>query len=148
MEPIKVFTTGYEKRDIFGFVENLQRHNIKTLIDVRELPISRKTGFSKSKLTEYLHNSNIKYIHIRELGSPKALRTQLYEDSNYEVFFKGYRKYLKSKIDIVEDLYHELITNELCCIMCYERNPSQCHRTVVAEKIKDIDGNGLIITHI
>ena len=38
--------------------------------------------------------------------------------------------------------------HETSCIMCFERDPFQCHRKIVAEKVKEIDGNGIIITHI
>lgn len=38
--------------------------------------------------------------------------------------------------------------HETSCIMCFERDPFQCHRKIVAEKVKEIDGNGLIITHL
>jgi hypothetical protein len=33
-------------------------------------------------------------------------------------------------------------------LLCYERNPEQCHRKVVAEQIKKLDGNGLKVEHI
>jgi uncharacterized protein (DUF488 family) len=32
--------------------------------------------------------------------------------------------------------------------MCFERFPEKCHRTAVADKIKEYDGNGLKIKHI
>lgn len=115
---------------------------------MREVPASRKTGFSKNSLSEHLESAKIKYLHVKELGSPKTLRDKLKEDKDYDLFFAEYGKYLKTKLNLVKSLYRDVISHELSCIMCFEREPSQCHRKVVAEKIKEIDGNGLIITHI
>lgn len=148
MQPVSLFTIGYEDRNIAEFIVRLQRNGIETLIDVREIPISRKPGFSKSKLSKYLETANIKYIHIRELGSPKVLRQELDMDKDYNRFFDKFGKYLNTQIKVLKSLYREIITNETSCLMCMERDPSYCHRMLVAEKIKEVDGNGLKIAHI
>lgn len=148
IEPISLFTAGYEKRDIKGFVKSLQQKKINTLIDVREIPASRKPGFSKTPLSEHLEEAGIKYIHIKELGSPKFLREKLHENNDYEYFFKKYSAYIQTKVDVLKKLYKDVILHETCCIMCFERDHFQCHRKIVAEKIKEIDGNGLMIIHI
>ena len=148
MKRITVYTAGYESRDIKDFIGRLKKHGISMVIDVREIPASRKSGFSKSALSEHLQSAKIKYLHVKELGSPKTLREKLKEDKNYDHFFAEYGKYLKTKIDIVSNLYRDIVSHELSCIMCFERDPLQCHRKAVAEKIKEIDGNGLVISHI
>ncbi|MEE9614322.1 MAG: DUF488 domain-containing protein [Thermodesulfobacteriota bacterium] len=148
MEPISVFTIGYEKRKIEDFVERLQQFGVNVLIDVREVPASRKPGFSKNKLKEYLGRFNIMYVHTKELGSPKELRQKLYQDNDYDYFFKEYRKHLKTQMSVVRDLYLNTIVHGVSCFMCMEKEPSDCHRKIVAEKIKEVDGNGLIIKHL
>lgn len=148
MQPISLFTIGYEGRNIRTFTEELIQHGIGLLIDVREIPLSRKPGFSKSKLRESLEKFNIRYIHTKELGSPENLRKKLYKDTNYNYFFEGYRGYLKTKIETVRNLYWDAIVHEVSCLMCMENDHSYCHRKIVAEKIKEIDNNGLIIKHL
>lgn len=148
MEPITLFTAGYEERSITEFIGRLKSKKISTLIDVREIPASRKPGFSKNRLKQHLEEAQINYLHIKELGSPKRLRHKLHENNDYDTFFKKYRKYLDTQLDIIETLYEAVVAQELCCIMCVERLPNYCHRKIVAEKIKEIDGNGLVITHI
>jgi uncharacterized protein (DUF488 family) len=148
MQPVSLFTIGYEDRNIAEFIMRLQRNGVETLIDVREIPISRKPGFSKSRLSKHLETANIKYIHIRELGSPKILRRELDMEKDYNRFFEKFGKYLNTQINILKSLYKEIISNEISCLMCMEREPSYCHRMLVAEKIKEVDGNGLKITHI
>jgi uncharacterized protein (DUF488 family) len=118
------------------------------VIDVREVPASRKPGFSKNRFKEHLSSSRIQYVHVKELGSPKPLRDKLKEDKDYGFFFSEYGKYLSTKLNIVRKLYRDIVAQEMSCLVCFEREPTQCHRKVVAEKIKEIDGNGLTINHI
>jgi uncharacterized protein (DUF488 family) len=139
---------GYEAKDINEFIQMLQSNNIKTVVDVREIAGSRKKDFSKNKLIEHLSSANISYIHIRELGSPRILRKKLKKDKDYGYFFKKYNGYLKSQINIVKKLYKDIVTKELSCFICFERDPFLCHRKAIAEKIKEIDANGLSVNHI
>jgi len=44
-----IYTIGYEGIDIEQFFTLLSEHNIETVVDVRELPLSRKPGFSKER---------------------------------------------------------------------------------------------------
>lgn len=148
MEPITVFTIGYEERSIDEFLGRLKKHGITTLIDVRQIPHSRKRDFSKSRITEHLRSVGIRYIHMGKLGSPKPLRAKLHEDKNYDSFFEEYLKYIEPLRSDMEELYEDIIAHNISCFMCMERDFSQCHRSVVAKKIKEIDGNGLVITHI
>ena len=92
-----LYTVGYEKKSVEEFVDCLKSYDIDTLVDVREIPLSRKKGFSKTLLSEFLEKSGIEYVHIKELGSPKELRNKLYADGDYQYFFKEYSKYIKSK---------------------------------------------------
>ena len=50
-------------------------------------------------------------------------------------------------MDVVGEVYQHL-SEGINCLMCFERMPEQCHRSCVATKIKEYDGNGLLIKHI
>ncbi|MBK6650144.1 MAG: DUF488 domain-containing protein [Betaproteobacteria bacterium] len=50
MHPL--FTLGYEGLTIDAFIARLQAAQVKTVVDVRELPLSRKKGFSKTGLPQ------------------------------------------------------------------------------------------------
>ena len=47
MKTYKLFTIGYEGRNIEEFISHLKNFNIPRLIDVRKIPLFRKKGFSK-----------------------------------------------------------------------------------------------------
>src|ERR1700709_1764502 len=45
-----LFTIGYEKAGFVAFIATLRRAGVATVIDVRDLPLSRRAGFSKRQL--------------------------------------------------------------------------------------------------
>jgi uncharacterized protein (DUF488 family) len=142
-----LFTIGYEGINIKTFIANLHDNNIEYIIDVRALPLSRKPGFSKTKLAQKLQSADIRYIHLGELGTPKDIREELKATRDYSTFFKKMEKYLTDKQEAIEIAYNHAM-NKTCCLMCFEKLAAQCHRKIIAEKIKATNGNGLQIKHI
>src|SRR5215207_9030672 len=90
----KLFTIGYEGAALNDFVRTLKMAKIDILLDVRELPMSRRKGFSKTALGGALTEAGISYRHEKELGSPKTIRHQLREDGNYPRFFRDFGQHL------------------------------------------------------
>ena len=60
-----LFTFGYDGLTIEAFITRLQTAQVKTAVDVRELPLSRKKGFSKSAFCAALSTHGIAYLHAR-----------------------------------------------------------------------------------
>lgn len=143
-----LFTIGYEGLDQRQFLAHLLHHGVDMVADVRKLPISRKKGFSKSALTETLHGENIEYVNIRELGAPKEIREELYASGDYQRFFQKYQKSISSKNDHLESIHTLIVSGKKVALLCFERDPKKCHRNVVADEIRKLDGNGLTIKHI
>lgn len=142
-----LYTIGYEGRGIEEFVDRLKEFGVTRLIDVREIPLSRKKGFSKTALKQRLEEENIEYAHYRALGSPTEIRHKLRADWDYDRFFEAFSAYLAGKMEVIEEVYAYL-SDGINCLMCFERMPEQCHRSCVAKKIKERDGNGLLIKDI
>src|SRR5216683_1962332 len=65
-----LFTIGYEKARLADVVGTLAASGVATLIDVRDRPISRWPGFSKSQLAAAVEAAGIRYLHLRGLGTP------------------------------------------------------------------------------
>jgi uncharacterized protein (DUF488 family) len=138
---------GYERTTIHTFIANLRANNIDCVLDVRALAFSRKPGFSKTALSQSLESENIRYVHIPDLGTPKPIREKLKSTGDYSEFFKTMDIYLTDKQDAIEFAYN-YVNQHTCCLMCFEHLAQECHRNIVASKIKDRDGNGLQIEHI
>ena len=78
-----LFTFGYEGLTIDDFIARLKDARVNLIVDVRELPLSRKKGFSKSAFREHLAAAGIGYEHRPALGCPKPVRDQYRADSDW-----------------------------------------------------------------
>lgn len=131
-------TIGYERSELADFISALQSASVKCLIDVRELPLSRKRGFSKTALRRALEMTGIRYVHLKALGDPKAGRDAA-RAGRYAEFNRIYRKQLATH-DAQDALVQagKAALEMECCLLCYERDPEHCHRKVVAETLAKI----------
>jgi len=143
-----LFTIGYEGLDKRQFAAHLDHHGIDVVADIRKLPLSRKKGFSKTALKEMLANKDIKYLNFQELGAPKEIRDELYKSGNYRRFFREYQSNISDKKDHLEAIHLLVTKGKNVTLLCFECDPQKCHRKVVAEEIKKLDGNGLEVKHI
>jgi uncharacterized protein (DUF488 family) len=143
----ELFTIGYQGTTIDTFIASLLANNINCVLDVRALPLSRKPGFSKTELARRLNLAEIQYVHFAELGTPKAIRGNLKTTRDYSTFFRVMEAYLAKQKDTIETAYSYVIKHK-CCLMCFEHLADECHRKIIAAKIKERDGNGLKIKNI
>ncbi|UCC23540.1 MAG: DUF488 domain-containing protein [Planctomycetota bacterium] len=145
--PRNLFTVGYEGTNINGFIANLLTNSVDCVLDVRQLPLSRKPGFSKNELAQRLNRAKIQYVHLADLGTPKPIRQKLKSTRDYSTFFKKMDAYLAARKDAIETAY-KYAMNNICCLMCFEHLAAKCHRKLIAKKIKQRNGNGLQIIHL
>ena len=64
MPTAALHTIGYEGSSIEDFLATLTHVGIDLLIDVRDVPISRKKGFSKNGLAQQLRAQGVDYLHL------------------------------------------------------------------------------------
>ncbi|WP_405124651.1 DUF488 family protein [Ralstonia pseudosolanacearum] len=131
-----IFTIGYEGLDIDTFVSLLTEHAIDTVVDIRELPLSRKPGFSKKALASVLNLSGLEYVHMVDLGCPKPVRDRYREDGNWKHYTQGFLKYLKTQDAAVAEL-SDLVSSSTCALLCYEADYNFCHRSMVANAVRE-----------
>ena len=130
----KIYTIGYTGFGIDDFVQLLVGNDVRCLIDVREIPISRKPGFAKTALKNHLDLVGIRYEHFRSLGSPKALRDKLRADREYSQFFRGVRQHLKKEAgtDALQEVV-EITRQVRTCLMCCCPQWDLCHRKCIVD---------------
>jgi len=126
-----VFTIGYEGTDIDRFMATLHAVRIAALVDVRAIAISRKKGFSKTALSARLNAEGIAYHHLSELGDPKPGRDAARAGRLGE-FRRIYNNHLRSA-DAQASLkvLAELAVMQSVCLLCFERDPKHCHRSII-----------------
>jgi uncharacterized protein (DUF488 family) len=129
-----IYTIGYEGLTIGEFTDILKAHAIKILVDVRELPLSRKRGFSKNILSNAVEEVGIKYIHKRELGAPREVRHALRRTDDWAAYCTAYEKVLKNNQESLISL-SKLSNSSRVCLMCFEEDYKACHRSLITERM-------------
>lgn len=140
-----LFTFGYEGLNIDSFIARLKETGIKTIIDVRELPLSRKKGFSKNSFATYLHSAGIAYAHMPALGCPKPIRNAYKINSNWSEYTKEFNTYLATQTSAIKEL-SKISRSTSACLICFEADFNLCHRSLIARACQK--ESGVKITHI
>lgn len=126
-----LYTFGYEGLTIEAFIERLQQARVQLIVDVRELPLSRKKGFSKTAFRDALAAAGIDYEHRPVLGCPKSVRDRYKADGDWQAYTRSFLAYLSSQKTEIEDLSRAARTQQ-ACLVCFEADFDLCHRTYVA----------------
>lgn len=126
-----LFTIGYEGRALDELIAILASNKIDRVIDVRDLPLSRRRGFSKTPLGTALVGAGIEYIHMREAGNPyRKLKDSIPRD---ELLAK-YQAYLRGAGGAVKNVA-EQARGRRVALLCYEAEPARCHRSLLAPRV-------------
>ena len=130
-----IFTIGYERSTIDDFVSRLADAEVEILVDVRELPLSRKKGFSKTGLNAAVSKAGIDYLHVKALGDPKPGRDAA-RAGNHDLFVEIFTHHLDG--EVAQSALTELadtVRGKRICLTCFERHHEGCHRKIVAERL-------------
>ncbi|MGA0531934.1 DUF488 family protein [Hansschlegelia sp. KR7-227] len=134
----KIYTLGYEGATLPDFISTLQECGISLLLDIRELPQSRRPGFSKRVLSEALADAGICYRHIKQLGDPKPGRdaARRGDMEQFRTIFCTHME-LEASCRAVAEVAAD-VERETVALMCFERAPKDCHRSIVAQRIQGL----------
>lgn len=138
-----LFTFGYEGYAIDGFIARLKKAGVTVVVDVRELPLSRKKGFSKTAFAVALRRAGIDYSHVPVLGCPRPIRNQYRVDGNWKRYEKAFGSYLESQTAAVADLA-KFSKLSKACLVCFEADFNFCHRSLVARAAANAGGADVV----
>jgi hypothetical protein len=143
-----VGSVGYEcHKDHRAFAQHLSRAGIERVLDVRELPISRRRGYAKSALSRAMAEVGIEYVHLKALGNPKPFR-DMYKSGRVEEGRRCFEAHLLTKRrDALRDLV-PLLRDKRSALMCVEHDPTTCHRTVILDALREELGLELDVAQI
>lgn len=143
MNPSPIFTIGHSTHTRGAFDALLAKHGINVLVDVRSAPYSRFVAdFNKPALEQGLRLAGVKYLFLgRELGARPADAT-LYR--NGQVQFD-----LLAATPLFQRGIERVLTGSRqyrIALMCAERDPLQCHRTLLVART--LVTRGATVEHI
>ena len=100
---------------------------------MRELPLSRRKGFSKTALASALGEAGIAYRHDRSLGNPKPAR-DAWKRGDREAGIAGYRAQLYGPPRTWP--CWQTVAEGGVCLLCVEHDPASCHRSLLAAALQ------------
>jgi uncharacterized protein (DUF488 family) len=101
---VNIYTVGYEGLALEDFLRQLRRARVQIVVDVRDVPLSRKRGFSKAALAAALDAEGMEYLHVRSLGCPKAIRDQYRTNKDWNVYTAAFMNHLREQSAAVSEL--------------------------------------------
>ncbi len=134
---MKIFTIGYEATTMPDFIDTLAAAGVERVIDVRALPLSRRPGFSKTSLAASLGEAGIGYVHLKALGTPKAGRDAA-KKGDVATLTAVYEAQLElPEAQAQAAIMLGLAAEKPSALLCYERDPCHCHRTLLLDAVGD-----------
>ena len=132
---MRIFTIGYEAATMGDFLSALKDAGVERVIDVRALPLSRRPGFSKTPLRGALAEAGIDYVHLKALGTPAAGREAARRGRHAEL-----KRIYAGQLELPEAIAQgaemlELAAEKPSALLCFERDPAGCHRTLLLEAV-------------
>jgi len=132
---MRIFTIGYEGTTVGEFLAALQKAGVERVIDIRAVPNSRRPGFSKTPLRNALAEAGVDYVHLRALGTPADGRAAARAGRKDEL-----KRIYAGQLELPEAIAEtgkmlDLSREKPSALLCYERDPAACHRTLLLEAV-------------
>lgn len=130
---MQIFTIGYEGATQQAVIAALSAAGVKTLADVRALPLSRRPGFSKNNLAAGLREAGIDYVGLKALGTPPEGReaARRHDHARLAEIYAGQLELPEALAQQAQlrALAHEAPT----ALLCFEWAPVGCHRSLLVK---------------
>jgi uncharacterized protein (DUF488 family) len=144
---VTILTIGHSTLPLEKFLELLDAHGIRRLVDVRTIPKSRRNPqFGQDQLAASLEPRGIQYIHLPGLGGMRHARKDSINTGWKNASFRGYADYMQTSpfADNLNKLL-EIAGAGPTGIMCAEAVPWRCHRSLIADALL---ARGIDVEHI
>jgi uncharacterized protein (DUF488 family) len=144
-----VATIGIYGFDLEGFLGRLKAAKVGTVVDVRQRRGVRGPEYAwanSKRLQVSLAKAGFGYVHLKDLAPTTELRQVQYREDDRLGEGKRSRTHLapeysrrySEEILAVADLSPllDLAEAELPALLCVERDPEACHRSLVTERLE------------
>jgi uncharacterized protein (DUF488 family) len=132
-----IYTVGHSTRPPQEFSSILNAFLIRTVVDIRTVPRSRKNPqYNQEELKQWLSEDGVGYMHFRDLGGLRHPRKDSVNIGWRNDSFRGYADYMQS--DQFASAISQLISlasEQTVAIMCAEAVPWRCHRSLVGDAL-------------
>lgn len=138
-----VFTIGHSTHPIERFVDLLQRHGVEVLADVRSTPFSRfNPQFNRSSLAHSLASAGIRYEFLGEELGARSNDPACFENGRVSYARLAATPLFRRGLERLR----EMAATQRVAMMCAEREPLDCHRTILITR--ELERAGETVSHI
>jgi uncharacterized protein (DUF488 family) len=145
-----IATIGVYGWTLESFLAALQAANVRVVLDVRQRRGVRGPEYAwanSARLQAALVSAGVEYRHHKDLAPTTELRHVQYEEdarqsvgkrSRLELAPKYRERYQREVLDRVDlgDIVSNLSTDGVAALLCVERDPEACHRSLIAERLE------------
>jgi len=139
-----IFTIGHSTHRAEAFLALLRQHGVEAVADVRSAPFSRfNPQFNREALEQCLKANGIRYVFLgKELGARSEERS-CYLDGRVQYARLAQTSLFQSGLDRV------LMgaARYRVALMCAEKEPLECHRTLLVAKALTARGQPVLHIH-
>ncbi len=143
----EIWTIGHSTRSLDEFITILKSFQIECVADIRSFPGSNKfPQFNKEALEVSLPQSNLLYIHLKNLGGRRKVNSNSKNTSWRHLSFRGYADFMETEEfkEGIKEL-EQIAFRQPTAFMCSEAVWWRCHRSMVSDYLK---ANGWKVMHI
>lgn len=138
-----VFTIGHSIHALDAFIALLRRHHVSAVADVRSTPYSRfNPQFNREPLAEALGSEAIRYVFLGDALGGRSDDPACYENGRILYERVAATESFKSGLARVV----QGIAKHRIALMCAEKEPLHCHRTLLVARA--LDARGADVAHI
>lgn len=125
-----LYTIGYATKSFDRFAQQLKHYHISALVDVRSVPFSaRFKEYDQGNLQRTLKPLGIHYVYMGDLLGPRSKNPAHYNDNRQVVFDK--LKKSRGFLQGIERLKTGCNRRHTIAMMCAEKDPACCHRSLL-----------------
>lgn len=143
-----LYSAGHGNRSTESLLQLLAAAQIARLVDVRAMPRSKRhRHFGHGPLGVALHSADIVYDwRGKALGGMRRGGDEGRHPGLKDAAFRAYAEYMESDgFTVAARALAATAAGERVCMMCAERDPAQCHRSLIADWLL---ANGHRVIHL
>ena len=132
-----MMTIGHSTLEIEIFLRALRESGVKTLVDVRRFPGSKRhPQFGQSSLFASLADVGIRGVWREGLGGRRSAAKNSVNMGWKNAAFRGYADYMQTpEFDREIDWLTAVPEIDATVVMCAEAVPWRCHRSLIADAV-------------
>jgi uncharacterized protein (DUF488 family) len=136
---MRLLTIGFTQKSAERFFDLLASNGVNMLLDIRLNPDGQLSGFAKrGDLPFFLrHLTNCDYQHLPILAPTQEIMADVRKDHDWMSYTRRFEALMDDRY-VPDALDRALFEQHVCCLLCSEAKPAQCHRDLVAKRLQRV----------